>query len=415
MNRPRSIAIVLWFLALSAASGICQRDPGARLEQATLTEPGGVPFSLQAVITERGDPNEHVDIQMSWVAPDKWRRTIKSQEFSQTLIVNGDKAFEQDSDNYLPLGIQVLARAMVDPKPIVDALRPGDPVLTKANGAADESGRICFPPTFKMCGTGQHGLSESVGGPGRSVTFMEYQKFKAKRVARMLIYKIDAGDSLQLRITTLGELKSHDEGQFEISEPTPREKQIRAVVVTEAELREGALQPSDIIWPQVLEDNNTKGQTSYYVSTDRNGQVREILPLSVAVERADDSARRQLMRWKFKPVLRDGVPVQAEAVLSFNYNTRAYGPPAPLNDAEVRKLASTIVEPEFPAGISSGATYNIRIAVDSDGKVIEEIAGDGPHELSESCFKAIGKWRFGPIVENGQPRPYRAEVTFRVP
>jgi hypothetical protein len=49
---------------------------------------------LQAVITERGDPNEHVEVEMSWMAPDKWKRTIRSAEFSQTLIVNGDKIFE---------------------------------------------------------------------------------------------------------------------------------------------------------------------------------------------------------------------------------------------------------------------------------------------------------------------------------
>src|ERR1700683_4848686 len=77
-----------------------------------------------------------------------------------------------------------------------------------------------------------------------------------------------------------------------------------------------AQQPPEIIWPQVPEDNNTTGETSYYVSLDRSGQVREVLPLSVAIERADDSARRQILKWRFKPVLRDGVPVQTESILT---------------------------------------------------------------------------------------------------
>ena len=183
----------------------------------------------------------------------------------------------------------------------------------------------------------------------------------------------------------------------------------------EAELRRLALQPTDVIWPQVLEDNNTAGETSYYVSVDRSGQVREILPLSVAVERADDSARRQIVKWKFKPLVKDGVAVQAEAVLSFHYDTRAYGPPTPLTDAEVRKLATDTVDPEFPPGTAPGATCNIRIAVDSEGIVIEEIAAGGDPGLATPCMQAIGKWHFSPILEGGKPRPYRAEITFRAP
>jgi hypothetical protein len=165
----------------------------------------------------------------------------------------------------------------------------------------------------------------------------------------------------------------------------------------------------------VLEDRQTTGETNYYVSIDRLGQVREVLPLSVAVERADDSARRQILKWKFKPVIRDGIAVQAEAVFNFHFNTRQYGPATPLTNDEVRKLASNVVEPAFSPGSASGATYSLWIAVDTDGRVIEEIAGDGPHDLSEVCFEAIGKWHFNPILEDDKPRPYRAQVTFRVP
>ncbi len=122
----------------------------------------------------------------------------------------------------------------------------------------------------------------------------------------------------------------------------------------EAELRSLALESTDIIWPQVLEDNNTRGETSYYVSVDRSGQVREILPLSVSVERADDTARRQIMKWKFKPAIKDGAPVQAEAVLNFHFDTRAYGPAKPLTDAETRELPATnTVDPILRAGAKS--------------------------------------------------------------
>jgi hypothetical protein len=408
------IALGLSWLEIVAVTAFAQSVAPARVVQATLTEPGGTPFYLQAAITERSDPSEHVEVEMSWVAPDTWRRRIQSAEFSQTLIVNGNKVFEEDSADYFPLGIQTLVTAMVDPRPVLDAVRPGDRLMTKANGAANESGKMCFGPNFKMCGTSPYGLTETVGAPGRSVDFMDYQKFNGKRVARRLIYHIDAGDSFQAQILTLGELKKYDEDRFSIPEPTPAQKQIRSVIVPETELRDLALQPTEIIWPQVL-DGSIEGETSYYVSLDRSGQVRETLPLSVANERANDSARRRIMKWKFKPVVRDGIPVQAEAVLNFHFNTRAYGPASPLTDAEVRKLASNVVDPVFPAGVASGSTFTIAVAVDADGDVIESIAGDGPRELYRPCSQAIGKWHFSPILEDGKPRPYRAQITCRVP
>jgi len=415
MTRVSTIALGLSLFGSSVGSASGQGGPAAQVVQATLIERDGTPFYLQAVITERTDPNEHVDIEMSWVAPDKWKRTIRSQEFSQTLIFNGDKVFEQDSDDYFPLGIQVLATAMVDPRPIVGAVRSGDPVRTKANGASDESGRVCFSPNSKMCLTTRYGLAEFVGAPGRSVDFTDYKKFKGKRVARMLTYQIDPGDSLQARVITIGEFESHDESQFSVPDPTPKSKQIRSVIVPESELRASALQPMEIIWPQVLEDSQTTGETSYYVSLDRSGQVREVFPISVAVERADDSARRQIAKWKFNPMVRDGVAVQAEGFLNFHFNTRQWGPAAPLSNEEVRKLAANVMEPAFPAVAASGATKSLWIAVDHEGNVIEMIAGDGPPELSKACMEAVGKWHFSPVLEDGKPRPYRAQVTFRVP
>jgi hypothetical protein len=143
--------------------------------------------------------------------------------------------------------------------------------------------------------------------------------------------------------------------------------------------------------------------------------VREVLPLSVRAERADDSARRQIMQWKLKPLVRNGVPVQIEGVLNFDFNTREYGPAEPLTDEEARKLASNIVEPVFSPSTTSGATFTIRIAVDINGDVIESIAGDGAHEIYPACAAALRQWRFRPIMENGQPRPYRAQIICRVP
>src|SRR5947209_8326003 len=213
MKMPGMIRALAFSFGVFSSVAFGQTD-SPQLVQSSLIAPGGTPFYLQTVITERADPSERIEVEMTWAAPDKWRRTIHSQDFSQTLIVNGDKVFEQDSDDYFPLGIQTLVTAMVDPKAILNAVRPSDRVMTKANGASDESGKMCYPPNSKMCAVSRHGLTESLGGPGRSVDFTDYQKFMDKPVARTLIYHLDMGDSLQAHINTLGEFKKYDETKF---------------------------------------------------------------------------------------------------------------------------------------------------------------------------------------------------------
>ena len=184
-------------------------------------------------------------------------------------------------------------------------------------------------------------------------------------------------------------------------------------VVPETELRSLAQDTPDIIWPQALDGATTRA-ASFRVSVDATGQVREVLPLHTANERTNDSAVRQIMKWKFKPVVKNGNSVKAESVLSFNLDTRAFGPPSPLSDAQARNLADNIFEPMIPANTAPvGATMSLRIAVDSEGSLIEVIAADGPPELFMPCYEALKKWEFHPLMQDGQPRPYRATIICR--
>ena len=282
---------------------------------------------------------------MYWVAPNKWRRTIESDDFSQTLVVNGDNAHEEDSRDYFPLGLQTLVTAMVDPQPILDAHRPGDRLQTKANGASSESGSLIFGGRLVV--KSPYGLTQSVGAPRHSVDFMKYEDFKGKRVARILSDSVGVGESLRATVTKFKEFKNRDDGLFQITEPTPKEKQIHSVVLHEADFRSLATDRLEIVWPQVL-DGETTGTSEFYVSVDRSGQVREVLPLHTDNERSNDWARRQMMKWKFKPVMREG-PVQAE-YFDVCLEHSSLGTACSLSDAEARKLASNIAEPVISQG-----------------------------------------------------------------
>src|ERR1700693_4034967 len=74
------------------------------VKQSQLTLPGSPAFHLKASIVETTNPTSEyqANVEKYWISPAKWRRTIQSPNFSQTLIVNGDKVSEQNKGDYYP-------------------------------------------------------------------------------------------------------------------------------------------------------------------------------------------------------------------------------------------------------------------------------------------------------------------------
>jgi len=417
MTRAHCRAWFDWRLLLIVPVILCGPARGQQaqkpvLVQPTLIAPGSPPFHLMATITDKDDPDSKTEVELYWAAPDKWRRTIKSDDFSQTLIVNGTQVQDDHEGNYFPLALETLTTAMIDPESILESLRPGDQIHTKANGDSLESGMVCFGPRKNICMRGRDGLMEMVGAPGHPVDFTSYENFGERRVARLLLTSPERGTTLVARVNKLEPLPRLDAEVFQITKATPAESQLKVAVLSEAELKGLAAGNPEIIWPQVL-DGEMKGTASLYLSVDREGKVRETLPLFGGNERAMDSLRRQVTKWQFKPAMKNGVPVQAEGIMNFDFNLRSYGPADPLSDTEARKLASNIVDPAISKGkFPEGTTCTLHVSIDHEGSLIEMIQGPGPNELCMASYAALKQWKFNPVMENGQGRPFRADLVF---
>lgn len=363
-----SFAVISLYGTGSSATNQASASPRQTVRLTPLTAPGSPPFHLKAVIPESGG-SEGTQVEVYWKNPLQWRRTIKGDDFSQTLIVNVDKTFEEDSDDYFPVGLRTLVAAIVDAENI--------------------------EPEFRL-------------------SVADFRNFKGKKVPQSFYLFSQYGGRWKAQITELTLLKNLDEELFAIPEATPTSKQIRVESLPETEFRELATETHEIIWPQPL-DGAIAGVGRFHVSIDSTGAIREVYPVQVDNERAYESASRQIMAWKFKPFIKGGAAAQVESYLTFAMNTRAWGPPEPLSNEEVRKLASDIVEPVISSGIApAGTVYTLRVAIDSDGRLIEVLAGKGPAGLFKVCYDAIKHWHFSPVLENGEPRPYRGEISFVV-
>jgi hypothetical protein len=174
---------------------------------------------------------------------------------------------------------------------------------------------------------------------------------------------------------------------------------------------------TEIDWPPTG-GGLAKGGCAVYAATDRTGQVREVWPAGCDNTGLQDPLREAVKKWRLKPAISNGVPVQVEALLGFTFQTNADNPnPLPeLTDVEARSLATDVVEPVFPTSSGQGRTrIAVRISVDETGKLTGVGNPEGlPNTLFMPIYGALNKWHFKPYLKDGKPQYFHGELVFHI-
>ena len=397
------------------------------VQQSKLGVAGGTPFHLKAYIANAGTPRPEysADVEEYWVSPEKWRRTVQSAGFSQTVIADGGNISEKLTGDYYPFWLHDLVTALFDPLPMVDQLKlmqgqleiPED--SAKSNSCVNMQVKMGIAPAqnnvgLAFCFAGRGGLLRAVVTPGYKAQFDDYRPFRNKMVARTIKAEFAPGLAIAAKVTELAELPSPDEKLFTIDTVTPPAEQMKTIQVTEGTTRALALNTPPIVWPTVRE-GKTEGVMSVYLSVDRSGKVREVWPLASNNPELNEAAREQLLHWEYKPY-NNGGPYQMEAVLTFEFATHIENPVPVLSDAEARKLATRIIEAAVPVGKARrGTKFSLRIAVDEAGKVQAVL---NQNKVAPAFYTAgaaaLKQWRFHPYINTGKPDRFYADITFQV-
>ena len=340
MSTQQDLSLVAVAGLLIIASGCASTDairelPTLAIQKSQLTLPGSPPFHLKATALNPKDSSDRVNsarIEEYWVTPQKWRRTVIAPDFSQLLIVNGSQVREEMTGDYYPNWLRTLVNAIFDPgAPLkgVDLTQSDDnPVrntpqfcrrFATAVGIAPISNDVFSTYCFKA------GLLDGVNLPGYVANYKDYAPFSGKQVARTIQEYLDRDLRPEARITELSALSAPDESLFAITET---HDPLQTIFVPEHEALGQGVDMPPMVWPKV-EEGRLSGLASIYVCIDRSGRVRETRTLNNDHPDIAQAARAQVMRWKFRPFMAAGVPVQAETILTFAYSTVLESPRAP--------------------------------------------------------------------------------------
>jgi outer membrane biosynthesis protein TonB len=289
----------------------------------SLVSPGSTPFYLKATLLDPRHPDSDLagEVEIHWIAPDKWRRVIKTKAFSQTHVVNGKNVFELNSSEYFPWELEQLVTAIITPVPpeVGDELKKMDFPVQKPDGShnacrADKYVTMKERYVFTLnCETGNLWW---INVPGWDAgVFDDYHRFHDKHIAfrtkdNPLVFKIDS----------LRDLGNTDESLFSIAVPIPAGNVIRTVYVHGPEFRKLAVKTPEFKWPQVT-NRPDSGDVTVYIVVDKSGHVRHSHSYAASNNEVKDAAVEQIKNWEFTPFVVDGTPVQVQTALVIDFKT----------------------------------------------------------------------------------------------
>jgi TonB family protein len=421
------------------------------LEQSSLTGANAKPFHIKIHLFDSTNPASEyrAEIEEYWVSSQQWHRSIDSPDFKQTLIVNGDQVSEQNTGDYYPLWLKSFVTGVFDPVPNADQWNKLNAKITQITLPNGQRSDACARMTFKLgsdavnndafanvCFDG-NGLLKFVGSPGYSMGFYDYKSFGKEMVARRYQDDPESGTELVANVILLEELKKPDGVLFSIGQPTPPEQRLQSLPVGQAIIEQAAGDQFALAWPQV-QSGKTTGLLSMYISVDRQGHVREAYPLNSDNARLEDAARDQLLKWKLKSMSVKNVPVQAEAGLTFRFETtlaaNAVQPAAPAvsetpasgaTPSPTVRVSSAVLTgfliynpaPAYPPEAKQNHIQGdvvLALMVDKAGATKDIRMLTSPDQaLTDSAIAAVSHWRYRPYQLNGSPVDVQSTVVVR--
>jgi hypothetical protein len=334
------IGALLAALLLASPINARSEDDSTRVRKAvkrsTLDQPGTPPFHLKAVFAPSRDRDRESgrtgEIEIWWQSPTSFRREVRSLEFHQIEILDGEHRWQKNEGDYFPDWLRQTAVALVRPVPSLDEVLK----MVEESDVKKLMGSTYFEwSVMSSDGNVQKGIGATValtdstgllfycGAPGWGAIYHDYKKFHDRMVGRT----VGVGSpEVTARIVTLEDLKDVPAEFFNAQATGADANPIETVMVDEVSLRKHLLPPSPITWPAV-QNGPQQGVLTTEIVVDREGKIREIGTIVSDNRGVDDAARIAIFTMRFTPYLVNGKPVQVISRITMPF--KAAGPGGP--------------------------------------------------------------------------------------
>jgi hypothetical protein len=390
------------------------------LKSSSLTY-SGKPFHA---LLEIGTPGSVYSgsVEVWWTNQQTYKLVIKSPEFSEAIIVHGDREQVKTDGGYYPRWLQNFVDALVDPLPMAANFRGRivsifsfgrDPEVRFASVSRDDRiNGITDPMTVgSVSFAGPDMLLNSTTMFNSSMHFADWEGFEGKQIARTYETNILDHQKLAGRLTILEKLKKWDPSFFKIDAESPAGESISTAFIPTAQ-EEGLLEKApQLEWPSVRE-GRTDGYMIVFVRTDKTGQVREAAEYSSHNPAVEKFGMEHALDYKFKPLIIDGKAVQFETPLVLHYTSRIENPIPILTVEQMKAQMADCDLSGVPKGpLPSGNILQLQLSIDEHGKYAGmTVRSRGNNEPWDAVCKAVVSCAYKLYYQNGHPTYYKGEV-----
>jgi len=171
------------------------------------------------------------------------------------------------------------------------------------------------------------------------------------------------------------------------------------------------------VYPEIAKAAHISGTVVMHCIIAKDGSVEELQYVSgppLLLKSAMDAVRQ----WKYKPTLLNGAPVEVDTTVAvvFTLGGSKEAEPAQQQDAPAHRpdiMMSTLqplhliskplpIYPEEAKAKHIEGIVLLRARISADGSVKELEFDSGPPELMDAAMDAVRKWKYSPMVVNGE-------------
>lgn len=381
----------------------------------------GTPFHavLHVQPIKDADTAYNASIELFWQDALHYRLILQSQSFSQTLIADGDQVMETDTGDFYPNWLNNFVTAIMDPMPRAGDLRGSKQTIAISQQSSfscvrrdDRPGGITDEATWaSVCFSGDQPQLEFAIDFTYNMEFHDFKKFHKKQVARTYVTGTGDHQRLQGSLVVLEDWTA-DPAILTVTKATAAADRILTrFVSTTAEESMVESAPTDVVWPPMRE-GKPEGYMIVEAVTDRTGQVRETSKHNSDNPGLESFGRLVALKYKFKPLLVDGVPQQMITPLVLHFKTSLTLAPLPeLDDAATRThvLGCTLPH-QIDDPASAGQQITIQFQVSDDGHLMTIGASDRKIPVL-NLFQRFHDCRYAPFLVDGKPSAYHANLS----
>jgi len=389
------------------------------LKNNVLTSHGSPFHAILDVKPENGgDPVHQGRIELFWADDKTYRLILDSPDFGQTLIVNDKHVMETDRGDFYPGWLRGFVTALMDPMPRLKDLRGLNQVIAIGPQMSfscvrrdDRTNGITNDLTFaQACFSGDTPRLQFAMDFTYNMEFSDFEGFGKKQIAHTYVTGTKGHEQLRGKLTALEDWKP-DQSLLTATKPTAPVDRILTTFVsttTEESMLENA--PKEVTWPTVRE-GKTDGYMIVQAITDRTGQVRETSKHNSDNPGLESFGREVALKYKFRPLIIDGVPQQMEMPLVLHFTTKLSNPIPELDDKTSRKMITGCSLPnEIRDPASAGQQIVITFQIHEDGGLMTLGSSDRKIPVM-TLYQQFRGCHFAQYKEKGIPTAYHANLT----